>query len=363
MQRIACEYFDGVNPAALSGELELHDEFLLFLYQVDGVEERLKFYWLAIFDIEKKKFGYEIALKVSSDRAPPIIRITGLQTYKQVVSFWQDKAENSFQKFVRLLYELSNVSKIVWVGTFLIVSIFLYFQGLAVAHHLVPKSIDKQLGDSVEKQFLKTMSLCTDDKLNGFFAKSIHVLGDDPDLYNVIVVKSPLPNAISLPKGKIVFFSAFLEQSESPEEVIGVLAHEMAHVKERHGMRQLIRGLGNSFLIFNFVGVGGDYGDMIELYSELFNTFILLKYSRSFETEADLLAVKQLNKAGISSQGLIQFFERISSTDKEYSWLSTHPADSERVAMIRKHSTEIRLPNKDFSQEKKNWQYYQQACK
>ena len=63
------------------------------------------------------------------------------------------------------------------------------------------------------------------------------------------VLSSTVPNAFALPGGKVYLLDGLLQKAESPDEIAGVLAHELGHVHHRDGLRRLIQTGGTSFLI------------------------------------------------------------------------------------------------------------------
>ena len=95
--------------------------------------------------------------------------------------------------------------------------------------------------------------------------------------------RAQIPNAIALPGGKIYLFNALLQKAGSPDEVAGIIAHELGHAHHRHNMRTLIHNGGSSFLI------GLLLGDVTGGSAVIFATRQLLQasHSREAEQEAD----------------------------------------------------------------------------
>ncbi len=156
------------------------------------------------------------------------------------------------------------------------------------------------------------------------------------------VVKDPEINAFALPGGHIVLNTGLLLTANSAEEVIGVIAHETAHITLQHGLRQLIGTAGLYALVQTF------FGDTGGLMAVLINngTFLLTqKYSRDYEREADDRGWQYLVEANLDPRGMIAFFQKLSEEQKKDSlnrvgdalnFLSTHPATPERVNSLRK---------------------------
>ena len=111
---------------------------------------------------------------------------------------------------------------------------------------------------------------------------------DTPYRFKVRVAKSKVVNAFATPGGHIVILNGLIEKADSPEEVAGVLAHEMAHVIKRHPAKALIHAYGWSILIRALTGVSGSSGDLASGFAlHLANA----SYSRSNEAEADETAI------------------------------------------------------------------------
>jgi len=152
--------------------------------------------------------------------------------------------------------------------------------------------------------------------------------------YKFHVAENPQVNAFALPGGHIVFNTGLLKSADSAAEVAGVLAHEISHVEMRHSLRAMIHALGVRAVLAVMMGdvsgglLGGVAGKLVEL-----------DFSREQESEADLMAVKLLVRAGLPSHGLLSFFERQHQEEglgMELPFLSTHPTSEERVAALRK---------------------------
>lgn len=140
------------------------------------------------------------------------------------------------------------------------------------------------------------------------------------------------PNAFALPGGTVVMTDAFVRQFPDADVQAGVLAHEIGHVVERHGMRQLYRSLGTYVLITMILGDVGDVaGDLLLEGGALLS----LRYSRAAETAADAFGVRLAREAGYDPAGLLRFFVWLRSQGADPpAWASTHPGSADRVQAI-----------------------------
>ncbi|NAO97747.1 MULTISPECIES: M48 family metallopeptidase [unclassified Halomonas] len=134
-------------------------------------------------------------------------------------------------------------------------------------------------------------------------------------------------NAFAAPGGQVVILSALLEEAESPEEVAGVLAHEIGHVERRDPMRQALRAAGAAGLLSM---VFGDLAGAAVVGEHL----LTASYSREAEVEADRFALEMLATAEVDAAGFANFFTRIEGLEDgdiaTPEHLSTHPDSSWR---------------------------------
>ena len=155
------------------------------------------------------------------------------------------------------------------------------------------------------------------------------------------VIESEVVNAFALPGGYFVVFSGLILEADSAEQVAGVIAHELAHVTGRHGLRRIAHALGI------WAGVGLVFGNTDVLTSIALDLFTLANvngYSQDQETDADLEGTRMLIAARIDPAGLAGFFAKLQAemgdVPDALSWLSTHPQHEVRVAAIEAYARE-----------------------
>src|SRR5690348_3082585 len=138
-------------------------------------------------------------------------------------------------------------------------------------------------------------------------------------------------NAFAVPGGYILVCRGLIEQVQTPEELAGVLAHECAHLTEKHSMRKLAGTLGPGFVMHYFLGARNS------LLTSLTATAAYIgqqSYSRKQESEADEIGFDYLVKAQINPEGMIVFFKRMQAQELGFSnptFLSSHPPTGERM--------------------------------
>lgn len=137
-------------------------------------------------------------------------------------------------------------------------------------------------------------------------------------------------NALALPGGTLVMTDELVALAE-PAALMGVLAHELGHVKGRHATRMAVEG---SLLGATVAVITGDITSVLATAPVLLAT---LSFSRSHETEADCFALQTLARAGQSAEPLARLLETIAGKHKAgaASVLSSHPSTPARVQLIR----------------------------
>ncbi|HEU5408956.1 MAG TPA: M48 family metallopeptidase [Nitrospira sp.] len=233
--------------------------------------------------------------------------------------------------------------RIVWsiVGGGLLASVLgLWFGSdllVELAVDRIPIEWERKLGESVYHDFLARQEVMKEGPAVTAVTEMTHRLTDpipeNPYTFEITVVKSDVVNAFALPGGYIVVFTGLMKKAESPEEVAGVLAHELNHVLQRHGLERIVKQLGFvavvSIMLGNQQGLGGV---MKQLGVEL----MTLKFGRAQETEADLTGLQLLHRAKIDPSGMITFFQRLAEKDEgRVEWFSTHPMSSARADRLK----------------------------
>ena len=151
---------------------------------------------------------------------------------------------------------------------------------------LVPEAFERRLGDVADSQ-VKTLfdgKVCDNAAGQRAFVKlvtRIRAVRRSRYLGAVGCVVEPVPNAFALPGGKVYLFNGLLAKAENADEIAGVLAHELGHLKHRDNMRGLIHNGGTSFLI------GLLFGDITGSGALIFasRTLVTSSHSREAETE------------------------------------------------------------------------------
>lgn len=148
------------------------------------------------------------------------------------------------------------------------------------------------------------------------------------------LVKDHTPHALALPGGIIIIHTGLIESVGSPDAFMGLLAHEISHVTQQHGVRKLLVDSGLETVIAAVIGdKAGWQGARNAVAPQLLDPV----YSARFELEADVYAYNLLKRAQLAASGLHTLFENLTTDDIHDSsaYIKTHPADAQRMEHLR----------------------------
>ena len=241
-------------------------------------------------------------------------------------------------------------------------------QGVELATSVIPYSVDKKLGaisfESSIKEIAGRNKICNSKTIQTCVDKIIQRLSknleNNPFVFEIKVVKSSQINAFALPGGKIAVFTGLLKSAQTPQEVAGVLAHEISHVTCRHSMKAIVRKAGLYLMI---MALTWDTNSLIDFILSKSAKLADLKFSRKMELEADYKAFILLKKTRIDPKYMRIFFQKLLSQrgDHNFRWLSTHPLTSSRIQKMKK--LEAKLKNFQSEPFNINWEKVQKELK
>lgn len=206
---------------------------------------------------------------------------------------------------------------------------------------------ERELGWEFDQQVQRVLPLVTDLAVLEFMDDLGNVLverlGEQPFDYRFRVVVSPQLNAFAVPGGYIYLHTGTILAAGDVEELAGVLAHELAHVKGRHHAR-LVQETALPNLLTSLAGIAagaatGSAGPMVA--AEGLNVALQLRYTRQFEDEADRVGAVFLTRAGWTPDGMVRFFERILLEKDRLPegiippYLFSHPQVETRIDVVR----------------------------
>jgi beta-barrel assembly-enhancing protease len=215
-------------------------------------------------------------------------------------------------------------------------------------------AIGKGLAQQVEKQ----AKIINDPVISEYVNRVGQNLVRNSDAkvpFTIKVIDSEEVNAFALPGGFFFVNSGLILKADSEAELAGVMAHEIAHVAARHGTRQATRGeiaqLATIPLIIMTYGTWTGYG--IYQAASILVPIGFLKFSRGFESEADMLGLEYMYKAGYDPTAFVDFFEKIQTMEKRKPGtmakvFSTHPPTDDRIKAAQKNIQEILVAKPEY---------------
>ena len=157
--------------------------------------------------------------------------------------------------------------------------------------------------------------------------------------WEVNLIGSNQVNAFCMPGGKIAFFSGILDQLKlTDDEVAMVMGHEMAHALREHARERMAKGALTNVGANVLVQVLG-LGQVGQAVTGLGAQMMSLKFSRSDESEADLVGMEIAARAGYDPRAAVTLWKKMGQAGKSSppQWLSTHPTGTARIAELQKN--------------------------
>lgn len=204
-----------------------------------------------------------------------------------------------------------------------------------------PPAFEERLGDNMDRQVSRVLRQCPGregqvvlNTLGDRLASST----DTPFDIRVQAVQAPFVNAVALPGGRIWVSDDLIREAQNPDELAAVVAHEVAHIEQRHSMQAVLRSLGIGMVLDAVVGGGTGAGQQAVI---LAGNATEMSYSRDDEQIADARGQALLHAQGLSSLGMATFFERLDQVTGEPSaegsseFMATHPNSHRRAVAAR----------------------------
>ena len=168
--------------------------------------------------------------------------------------------------------------------------------------------------------------------------------------YSFKLVNTRDINAFALPAGFMYVNRGLIQASKNEGELAGVMAHEISHVALRHGTAQATRqgSAKNQILGIGSIILGGVLGGQAgaQLANAIFQGNFVLKYSRRYETDSDILGARIMAGAGYDPRDLANMFKTIAAQSKggrPPEWLSSHPDPNRRYNTINNEARLLRV--------------------
>jgi predicted Zn-dependent protease len=202
-------------------------------------------------------------------------------------------------------------------------------------------ALGKQLAQEVEKQ-----AKVIDDPIVAEYINRVGqniVRNSDAKVpFTIKVVEDESVNAFALPGGFFFVNTGLILKADNEAELAGVMAHEIAHVAARHGTRQATKAELANYMSIPLIFMGGWAGYGIRQAAGFLVPMSLLKFSRGYESEADMLGLQYMYKTGYDPASFVDFFEKIQALEKKKhgsvaELFSSHPMTDDRIQAAQKN--------------------------
>ncbi len=270
----------------------------------------------------------------------------------------------------------SKIFKRVLVGALIFVAVFAGGAGAgdiqlpdmgSPADAILSKSTEAQIGRAIMRDIRRSGMVVEDPQITEYINEIGHRIAsqtnDGDQSFTFFVVDDTRINAFALPGGFIGVHTGLIEASRNEGELAGVLAHEIAHVTQRHIARAVHASSRQSILTTALMlgalilGAAGGSGDAVQASMALAQGTAAqqqINFTRSNEFEADRIGIGALAAAGFDPRGMASFFEVMSRQDTSSpdlripEFLRTHPVTTTRISEARSRAAAYpRIANDD----------------
>jgi predicted Zn-dependent protease len=232
----------------------------------------------------------------------------------------------------------------------IVIVLFLTASLTAQVHHFEPgfnlfsKDQDIQLGKENADQVRKQMKVINDPVLTDYVNRVGKRLAAAPEAqqsgfpFTFEVVADPSINAFALPGGPMFINTGLLKAVDNEAQLAGVMGHEMSHVILRHGTNQATKAefIRLPAILAQAGGGSSLTARMAQGGIALLSTGVLLKFSRSAESQADLTGSHLMAEAGYDPREMARFFDKLNAQGgRSLQFLSDHPNPANREKAIQ----------------------------
>ncbi|MCZ7597141.1 MAG: M48 family metalloprotease [Gammaproteobacteria bacterium] len=204
---------------------------------------------------------------------------------------------------------------------------------------------ETRLGRQFMRSARRQMDFSADPELVEYIrdlgARLVSGVGSAPGEFTFSVVNDPVLNAFAVPGGFISVHSGLIAATASESELASVMAHEIAHITQRHLPRMIARAKERSIpaaaAMVAAILVGGQMGSAALVGANAALAADQLRYSRDFETEADAMGIRILAASGFDATAMPKFFQKLQNqtmlqASEAPEYLRTHPLSVNRIA-------------------------------
>ena len=328
MIEIDAIFYDGTSSKGYKSKVEFYDDKRVVIYPEN---------------LEKIEVSFD-DLKISS-RIGNIHRVIQIDEKRVLHSEENDKIDKIIKQISgesSILHLLESNHKLVLLSfiTMLLAIVFSLTIGADMSAkflaNIAPDSLKRVISNNsmkiIDGYILKDSNLTKEEKQRVWriFAS---VVDKSDDYYELHFRRGMGVNAFALPSGDIYVLDDLVKFCKDDDDMLfGILAHERGHVVKNHSMQILVKSSIVGAVVAYFTG------DFSTTVSSLSAGFLNATFSREYEKEADFYAKDLMLKRGKDPKHLAKFFELMSKKygdeAKEAGFLSSHPADSERIKYL-----------------------------
>lgn len=237
---------------------------------------------------------------------------------------------------------------------FILLSLLLFsgcaaLEPLVQDFNIVSVADETLLGEKMSAEVAKQYPLANDSaqlqRVRVIGSRLVSALPKRDFNYEFYVVEDKTPNAFTIPGGKIYVHTGLLNFVANDAELAGVMGHEVGHAYDRHPAKSISREYGAQYL--SQILFRNNKNALQTLSLQALKGGILTRYGREDELMADEIAYFLLQRAGMRTDGLLSFFNKLQMIQGKSSlpsFLSTHPPTPERIARLRALETGLRKP-------------------
>jgi len=205
--------------------------------------------------------------------------------------------------------------------------------------NLVSVEEEKAIGLELQKEISSQKKITNDwkpnQKVNSIGKRLVSNLPRRDYDYEFFVIEDETPNAFAIPGGAIYVHTGLLDFVDDDHQVAGVLAHEIAHLSERHTAKNLTRIYGAQVLASMLIK--DDTGVIKNMAVQMAAGGVLASFSRRDEEEADKVGYYLAKKSGFKENGIIKFLiklEKEAPRGTSLLFLNRHPSTPDRIARL-----------------------------
>jgi len=206
----------------------------------------------------------------------------------------------------------------------------------------VPVAWEQELGDKVMAELSEKETFIEDARLQTNLLQAVapllRVVPTNALGFKFYLLKHPLPNAFALPGGHVVVTTGLLGLADRPEEVAGVVAHELAHVTKRHVFRKIVSSGGPYLLCRLFMR---DNSGLLGVLAGSSQLLVSQSFSQEYELEADDVGWQYMVSARIDPRGLSDMLRKLKAEQERMMLgqvapqaFSSHPATDKRLRRL-----------------------------